>query len=109
VLTVADQLYVFQYGESTTGHKIENRELRKLFNKLNDLHETTTLTNFAQVTETQSVDWRPVLRGYRKTFKKFIAAFDVMGLADDFPEIIEELKTSRYDLHTALIIVDMDY
>jgi hypothetical protein len=109
VLTVADQLYVYQYGESTTGHKIENRELRKLFNKLNDLHETATLTNFSQVTGAHDFDWRPVLRGYRKVFKKFMVAFDTIGFADDSPELMDALKTARYDLNTALIIVDMDY
>jgi hypothetical protein len=87
VLTVADELYDFQYGSDEHCHQSENLELRPLFTRLNDNYADWQRAKTAYLTGDYSVDPLKVMRQYRKTFAKFNRAFINIGFADDFPEL----------------------
>jgi hypothetical protein len=91
IMTVADSLYDFEYGESPAGHKTVNDELRPLFDELNAAYSYW---------ESWSVgigDHSPIqaLENYRKVFKQFEQASKIMGLWQDFPETFKMVKVTR--------------
>lgn len=96
--STADDLRSFQYGRTLRGHMVETRELRKLFNKLNDLTAAMdTAIHTPDFTGT-GPDTLKVITALSKVFKKFEAKFEVIGFSDDFPATTIKLRAVRLGL-----------
>lgn len=99
VCDLADHLREnFQYGETVRGHMVENRELRKQFNKLNDL--TAQIDALRAGPDFTGLDPSliEVLDGVIMVFSKFEARFETIGLADHNQETMIRLRAVRLGL-----------
>jgi len=105
--TVADRLYDFQYLSDEQCHRVENRELRPLFTKLNDLYHDWQRARVAAITGDYAIDPMKVLEGYQKVMRKFTRAMRVSGLSEDYETLYEELRTLNTLLLGKLMLIEM--
>ena len=107
VQTVADRLYAFQYLSDEHCHRVENRELRPLFTKLNDLYHDWQRARVAVITGDYAIDPMKVLEGYQKVMRKFTRAMRVSGLSEDYETLYKDLQNINMLMLGKLILIEM--
>lgn len=107
IQSVGDRLYDLQYGSDEHCHTTENRELRPLFNKLNDAYHDWQRARVAPLTGDYAIDPLRVLESYQTVMRRFARAMRVIGFSEDHEDLYEALLNLNTLVLGKLLVLDI--